>query len=141
MSFFKFKKNTWKYYMDKLGGNKLSVRVDTQYINKQYLNTYYVKVDYDIHNTNELPDKKFLKKLQLIEDKCLVLIKSIFEGNVAFLGVATFGGSSYITFASDYNIKWEELIDENFSGVSSGKYLEDNMGYYNKVLYPEYIRG
>lgn len=141
MRFFKFnKKNTWKYYIDKLANNKLSVRVDTQYVNKQYINTYYIKVDYSNNETNELPDKQFLKILQSIEDKSLSIIESIFEDNVFFLGVATFGGSSYIIFASDYNIKWEDLINENFDGVSSGKYKNDNMRYYNKVLYPEFIR-
>ena len=88
-----------------------------------------------------MPNKEFLRSLENLEEKTIESINKTFEGNVAFLGTATFGGSSYIIFVSDFDIMWnnyiKETIDEN---LITGIYPNDNMGYYNQVLYPEYIR-
>ena len=57
------------------------------------------------------------------------------------LGCATFGGSSYIVYASNYDIKWLEMLTELLGeSVEGGAYLNDGMGYYNQVLYPDYLR-
>ncbi len=135
------KENTWTYYQDKLGDAKLSVRVNTIYTDKQYSHTYYLQVNYSPEKTNKLPNGEFLQNLATLEDECLELFTDIFGEDLAYLGNAIFGGSSYMTFASNLNIKWAELIKSYFGeSIKTGVYVNDNMGYYNKVLYPKHIR-
>ena len=69
------------------------------------------------------------------------MVKNTFEDNVVFLGTATFGGSSYITFASNLDIKWNDYIKETIdTDLITGIYPNDNMGYYKHVLYPDFLR-
>ena len=49
-------KKTWMVYQDMLGTKKMSVRVDTQYIDKDYKNTFYIKASYCDSSTDDLPD-------------------------------------------------------------------------------------
>lgn len=37
----KSEKTTWKVYQDMFGNKKMSVRVDTNFIDKKYKNTFY----------------------------------------------------------------------------------------------------
>ena len=68
-------------------------------------------------------------------------VSETFEGNIVFLGTAIFGGSSYITFASNLDIRWEDYIKSTIDkDLIVGMYPNDNMGYYNQILYPEFIR-
>lgn len=136
----KSEKQTWIVYQDMLGDKKMSVRVDTKYQNQNYKNTFYVQVKYCDKEITELPNKKFLEELNILEETVLDSITKTFENNIVFLRTATFGGSSYITFASNLDVMWEEyvksMIDEN---LLSGVYPNDNMGYYNQILYPDFI--
>lgn len=132
---------TWIVYQDEIEGHKMSVRVDTQFVKKQFLHTYYIRVKYCEEDTNELPDSSFLEKVSLIEDNALDILEKICGNKVAYLGCATFGGSSYLTFASDYDIRWSDMLDAKLSyKVESGAYKGDRMGYYNQILYPDYMR-
>lgn len=36
--------------------------------------------------------------------------------------------------------KWKGFTLTTISNINFNIYLEDNMGYFNRVLYPEYIR-
>lgn len=60
----------------------------------------------------------------------------IFDNNIIFLNTATFNGNSYITFASHLDIMWEDYlkatIDKN---ILARVYPENNIRYYNQVLY------
>lgn len=146
MGLFNFKKKpeneaAWKVYQDKLGDKLLSVRVNTKYAHDLYSHTYYVQIKYCQNETNELPSKEFLQEVAQIEDKLLKVIEKVFEDNIAYLGSATFGGSSYLTFASNLDVKWKDFIESQFENtVEAGCYMNDNMGYYNQVLYPDFIR-
>ena len=146
MGFFNFKKKkenetTWKVYQDKLGDKLMSVRVDTKYTHDLYSHTYYVQVKYCQVETNELPNNEFLQEVAQIEDKLLMVIGNVFENHIVYLGCATFGGSSYLTFASNLDVKWKDFIESQFKDeIETGSYMNDNMGYYNQVLYPEFIR-
>ncbi|MCI8348289.1 MAG: DUF695 domain-containing protein [Firmicutes bacterium] len=132
---------TWKVYQDVLGDKKLSVRVDTKYKGKNYKNTFYIQLKYSEQETVELPDKEFLNKLTNLEEKAMNSVSETFEGNIVFLGTAIFGGSSYITFASNLDIRWEDYIKSTIDkDLIVGMYPNDNMGYYNQILYPEFIR-
>ncbi|MFQ7798692.1 MAG: DUF695 domain-containing protein [Coprobacillus cateniformis] len=108
----KKEKESWKVYQDMLGDQKLSVRVDTKYVNKNYNNTFYIQLKYSGEEVNDLPNKEFLNELAVLEERVLEMVKNTFEDNVVFLGTATFGGSSYITFASNLDIKWNDYIKE-----------------------------
>lgn len=137
----KSEKQTWKVYQDMLGVKKISVRVDTQYVGKSYKNTFYIQVKYDDKETIELPDKKFLEDLAVLEEQVLETVNKTFENNIVFLGTATFGGSSYITFASNLDVRWNDFINSTVDkNIIAGIYQNDNMGYYNKVLYPDFMR-
>lgn len=133
--------NTWLTYQDMLGDKKLSVRVDAKYVGATYLHTYYVQVKYCEEATIDLPSRTFLTSIANLEDRINAAVQKVCGEKVVHLGCATFGGSSYILYASNYDIKWlgmvSELIGEKVEG---GAYLNDNMGYYNRVLYPEYLR-
>lgn len=133
--------NTWLTYQDMLGDNKLSVRVDTKYVGATYLHTYYVQVKYSEETTIALPSRTFLTSIAKLEDRINVAVQKVCGEKVVHLGCATFGGSSYILYASNYDIKWLEMVSELIGEkVEGGAYLNDNMGYYNRVLYPEYLR-
>ena len=132
---------TWIAYQDMLDDKKMSVRVDTKYVNENYKNTFYIQVKYCDKEVAELPNIEFLNKIVNLEEKTIKTLNKTFGNNIVFLGTATFGGSSYITFASDLDVKWEEyiksMIDKN---LLAGIYPNDYMGYYNQVLYPEFMR-
>ena len=64
-------KKTWMVYQDMLGTKKMSVRVDTQYIDKDYKNTFYIKASYCDSTTDDLPDRAFLESLADLEEKAL----------------------------------------------------------------------
>lgn len=134
-------KGTWCTYQDFIGNKRLSVRVDTKFADKNYKNTFYIQVKHSETEDSNLPDKEFLNYLADLEEKVISSVKNTFGDNIVFLGTATFGGSSYITFASDLDVMWsdyvKEVIDKN---LSAGIYPDDNMGYYKQVLYPEFIR-
>lgn len=133
--------NTWTLYQDVLEDKKMSVRVDTKYVNMKYKNTYYVQVKYSESEITELPNVEFFKYVASFEDKILEVVQETFEDHVVFLGTATFGGSSYITFASDLDIMWVEFLKEKIDkDIIAGIYKNDNMGYYDMVLYPEFMR-
>ena len=137
----KVEKPTWKVYLDMIENKKMSVRVDMQYVNKNYKNTFYIQVKYSDYETDNLPDKNFLDDLAIFEEKVLEIVRKTFDNNVVFLGTATFGGSSYITFASDLDIRWRDFINSMVDkNIIAGVYQNDNMGYYNKVLYPDFMR-
>lgn len=137
----KSEKPTWKVYQDMLGDKKMSVRVDTKYINQNYKNTFYIQVKYSDQEVAELPNNKFLKELSILEETIFDSLTKTFEDNIVFLGTATFGGSSYITFASNLDIMWEEYIKSTIDEkLLCGIYPNDYMGYYNQVLYPDFMR-
>lgn len=137
----KSEKQTWKVYQDMLGDKKISVRVDTKFIDKNYKNTFYIQVKYSDKEITELPNKEFLEELSILEEKVLESVTKTFEDNIVFLGTATFGGSSYITFASDLDVMWEDYIKSTIDkNLLAGVYPNDNMGYYNQVLYPDFMR-
>lgn len=128
-------------YQDKLGESLMSVRVDTKYKNAVYLHTYYVQVRYCESETNELPHQDFLQEVGIIEDKLLEILKSVFDDHVVYLGCATFGGSLYLTFASNLDIKWNDFIASQLgTHVETGCYMNDHMGYYQQILYPDFMR-
>lgn len=134
-------KQTWKVYQDMLGDKKISVRVDTKFVDKNYKNTFYIQVKYSDKEIAELPNKEFLQELSILEEKVLESVTKTFEDDIVFLGTATFGGSSYITFASDLDVMWEDYIKSTTDkNLLVGVYPNDNMGYYNQVLYPDFIR-
>lgn len=137
----KSEKQTWKVYQDMLGDKKISVRVDTKFVDKNYKNTFYIQVKYSDKEITELPNKEFLEELSILEEKVLESVTKTFEDNIVFLGTATFGGSSYITFASDLDVMWKDYIKSTIDkNLLVGVYPNDNMGYYNHVLYPDFIR-
>lgn len=126
----KSEKQTWKVYQDMLGDKKISVRVDTKFIDKNYKNAFYIQVKYSDKEITELPNKEFLEELSILEEKVLESVTKTFEDNIVFLGTATFGGSSYITFASDLDVMWEDYIKSTIDkNLLAGVYPNDNMGY------------
>ena len=132
---------TWKVYQDMLGDKKMSVRVDTKYVKENYKNTFYIQVKYNDKEVTELPSKEFLNEIANLEEKVIESVNKTFENNVVFLGTATFGGSSYITFASNLDIMWEDYIKSMIDkSLLAGIYPNDNMGYYNQVIYPDFMR-
>lgn len=133
--------NTWSTYQDMLGDKKLSVRVDTKYVGTIFSHTYYIQAKYCDETTRFLPSKSFLADVARLEDRLNAALQKVCGEKVVHLGCATFGGSSYIVYASNYDIKWLEMVSELIGEkVEGGAYLNDNMGYYNRVLYPEYLR-
>ncbi len=132
---------TWKVLYGTIEGKKMSVRVDTKFVDKKYANTYYVQVKYSDEPTTELPKVEFLKEIHAYEDKMDEIIQKTFHEHVVYLGCAIFGGSAYLTYASNFAIKWVEMIS-HYMGykINGGGYLNDNMGYYNDIMYPEYLR-
>ena len=134
-------KKTWMVYQDMLGTKKMSVRVDTQYIDKDYKNTFYIKASYCDSSTDDLPDRAFLESLADLEEKALQEINKTFGDNIVFLGTATFGGGSYIIFASDLDVRWEDYVSSQIDKeLIAGIYQNDHMGYCNQVLYPDHVR-
>lgn len=134
-------KKTWMVYQDMLGTKKMSVRVDTQYIDKDYKNTFYIKASYCDSSTDDLPERAFLESLADLEEKALQEINKTFGDNIVFLGTATFGGGSYIIFASDLDVRWEDYVSSQIDKeLIAGIYQNDHMGYYNQVLYPDHVR-
>ena len=134
-------KKTWMVYQDMLGTKKMSVRVDTQYIDKDYKNTFYIKASYCDSSTDDLPDRAFLESLADLEEKALQEINKTFGDNIVFLGTATFGGGSYIIFASDLDVRWEDYVSSQIDKeLIAGIYQNDHMGYYNQALYPDHVR-
>lgn len=120
---------------------KISVRVDTQFIDKNYENTFYIQVKYSDKEITDLPNKRFLEELNILEEKVIESVTKTFEDNIVFLGTATFGGSSYIIFASNLDVMWEDYIKSTIDkNLIAGVYSNDNMGYYNQVLYPSFMR-
>lgn len=137
----KSEKQTWKVYQDMLGDKKISVRVDTKFTDKNFKNTFYIQFKYSDKEITELPNKEFLEELSILEEKVLESVTKTFEDNIVFLGTATFGGSSYITFASDLDVMWEDYIKSTIDkNLLAGVYPNDHMGYYNQVLYPDFMR-
>lgn len=137
----KSEKQTWKVYQDMLENKKISVRVDTQFIDKNYENTFYIQVKYSDKEITDLPNKRFLEELNILEEKVIESVTKTFEDNIVFLGTATFGGSSYIIFASNLDVMWEDYIKSTIDkNLIAGVYSNDNMGYYNQVLYPSFMR-
>ena len=101
----------------------------------------HIQVKYSDNEIRELPNKKFLEELSVLEEKILESVTKTFEDNIVFLGTATFGGSSYITFASNLDVMWEDYIKSTINqNLLAGVYPNDNMGYYNQILYPEFMR-
>ena len=134
-------KKTWMVYQDMLGTKKMSVRVDTQYIDKDYKNTFYIKASYCDSTTDDLPDRAFLESLADLEEKALQEINKTFGDNIVFLGTATFGGGSYIIFASDLDVRWEDYVSSQIDKeLIAGIYQNDHMGYYNQSVYPDHVR-
>lgn len=124
-----------------LGNKKIRVRVDTQFIDKNYENTFYIQVKYSDKEITDLPNKRFLEELNILEEKVIESVTKTFEDNIVFLGTATFGGSSYIIFASNLDVMWEDYIKSTIDkNLIAGVYSNDNMGYYNQVLYPSFMR-
>ena len=78
-------KKTWMVYQDMLGTKKMSVRVDTQYIDKDYKNTFYIKASYRDSSTDDLPDRAFLESLADLEEKSLQEINKTFGDNIVSL--------------------------------------------------------
>lgn len=137
----KWKKGSWVYYQDVLDGKKLGVKVDRKYVDFHYAHTYYIQIRYSNERTTELPDEIFLEKVESIEMETIQLLKKVFKSNVPFLGSASYDGSTYLVFASNLEIKWNDFIKLGLlEYVETGQYINDNMSYYHHVLYPEDIR-
>lgn len=133
--------NTWVVYQDRLEDKKMSVRVDRSFIDKVYQHTFYIQIKYSEFETVNLPSSEFMDDIYSIEEKAMTVLANIFQDQVVFLGTATFGGSSYITFASNHNIKWDEFVETMIGDkLIAGIYFNDCMGYYKQVLYPDYLR-
>ncbi len=132
---------SWIVYQDKMGEQDMSVRVDTKFADKEFAHTYYIQVSYAEEGTTWLPDKEFFAMVANVEDGVMKILNEVFEDKIVLLGCATFGGSAYITFASNLNVRWCEFIHEKVHpDTPCGAYLDDNMGYYNKVMFPEFVR-
>mgnify|MGYP002552046111 CR=1 FL=1 len=99
---------------------------------------HYYYDDYENERSiTEIAERSYIPALTTL----LEMVKNTFEDNVVFLGTATFGGSSYITFASNLDIKWNDYIKETIdTDLITGIYPNDNMGYYKHVLYPDFLR-
>lgn len=142
--FFKRKKNaqsnanqnTWMVYRDMLGEAPISIRVDTSFVKKRYQHTLYVIVPYQCNENKPFPDEKELAISNQVEDKVDELIK---DYPIEFVGSATFNGLINLIYVSNDDIEWEKLIQVD-TNVQIGKYENDQMGYYNQVLYPPYVR-
>ncbi|MBO5745718.1 MAG: DUF695 domain-containing protein [Clostridia bacterium] len=132
---------TWDYFYAELQGMEASVRVDTKYKDAKYKHTYYVKLVYSSEPTTELPDKYFLQDVYEIEKSLNYIISNMTKGKIVYLGCATFGGSSYLIYASDEGYKWPEILTQVIEyEIEGGCYPNDNMGCYNTILYPKEVR-
>lgn len=132
---------TWTVYLDKMDDQDMSVRVDTKFVDENFAHTYYIQVSYAEEGTTWLPDKEFFVMVGNIEDGVMKILNEVFEDQIVLLGCATFGGSAYITFASNLNVRWCDFIHAKVHpDTPCGAYIDDNMGYYNKVLFPKFMR-
>ena len=132
---------TWDYFYAELQGMEASVRVDTKYKDAKYKHTYFVRLVYSSEPTTELPDKEFLDNVYAIEEGLNKIIWRVLGDKVVYLGCATFGGSAYLTYASDFEIMWTEMLTHYIKfEIEGGCYPNDNMGYYNTILYPKEVR-
>lgn len=137
----KWKKGSWVYYQDVLDGKKLGVKVDRKYVDYHYAHTYLIQIKYSNNRTNELPDEIFIDKAESIEIETIQLLKRVFKSNVPFLGSVSYGGYTYLVFASNLEIEWDDFIKLGLlEYVETGRYINDNMSYYHQVLYPDDIR-
>lgn len=137
--FEKFKKNkTWKVYKDKIGNNPAIFRVDTSYINKNYVNTLSVNIKYDSIDVEKLPNVEQKSYIDKIENIILNAIKSN-NLNIYFVGAASFNSTTYLIFVTNEHIDWKVFIETLIPSprIEAIIYAEDNMGYYNNVLYPQ----
>lgn len=132
---------TWltKKFVNK--DSKVLTHVDKKYADIMFKNTFYVKVEYSKIHTDEMPNQDFFNSLEKIQDKISNLLKEKYGNDIAYLGTATYGGSSYIAYASNLEIDWINLIKSNLeANFTPVQYLNDNMRYYNEIMYPTNIR-
>ena len=121
--------------------SKVLTHVDKKYADIMFKNTFYVKVEYSKIHTDEMPNQDFFNSLEKIQDKISNLLKEKYGNEIAYLGTATYGGSSYIAYASNLEIDWINLIKSNLeANFTPVQYLNDNMRYYNEIMYPTNIR-
>ena len=93
------------------------------------------------YNSKIIDADKVAKKLTASQTEYLQEIIKTFGDNIVFLGTATFGGGSYIIFASDLDVRWEDYVSSQIDKeLIAGIYQNDHMGYYNQVLYPDHVR-
>lgn len=126
------KKNTWISYKDYIGEREMLVRVDTKYRDSHYKHTYIISYTYN--NKHNLPSTDEIKKIYKLEDDNEKIINNIFNGQVVYLGTATFGGKFYLIYASNLQLKWNEFIKSTFNIDNSYVYFDDNMKYYHQIL-------
>lgn len=141
MKFFKKAKkqeaNNWTVYQSWIGENPAIISLDTSFVNTEYKHTLSVNVAYNITNDNKLPDKEQNEFINQIED---MIAKKLEDENlkVYFVGSASFDGTKYLIYVTNEQIDWKSYIEAIVASprIDISVYNEDNMGYYNKVLYP-----
>lgn len=128
----------WIVYKDEIGDHPAILRVDTSYENKKYKHTLAVNIGYDSDNDEKLPDVEQKSFINQIEDMILDKIESD-TLNVCFVGTATFNSAAYLIFATNEDVEWKTMIESLLPSprVVPVIYANDNMGYYNNVLYPK----
>ena len=134
----KNKEKTWVVYSDKIGDNPAIIRVDSSYTYENFIDTLSVNIRYDSTNDDKLPDMEQKSFIYEIENIILNKIKSD-NLNIYFLGTASFNSATYLIFVTNEYIDWKSFIERLIpsSRIESEIYSEDNMGYYNSVLYPK----
>lgn len=126
-------KRNWIFYRDKIGCDDMIVRVDTSFKKKKYKHTYITSINYR-NEYRSLPSKDELEEIYRIEDSNEKSLKETFDNHVVYLGTASFRGKTYMIYASDLDINWKGFVEACLEADNSYVYLNDNMGYYHKIL-------
>ena len=136
----------WRFVYGEIDNKEALMRVNVTFTKAKYAHTYYIRLRYGDDSTTTLPSgiagMKFLDEVYNTEDKVSEILEDTFRDSVVYLGCATFGGSAYLTYASNYDINWVGMISHYMKKkIEGGQYFGDNMGYYNKIMYPKEFRG
>lgn len=127
----------WLTYQDEFQRIPILAYVNTALLKKDYRHTLYVMIPYVYSRRKPFPDEQELVSSKWVKEQIDHIL--IDHDNIMFIGNAAYGGNVHLLYVSDDDVNWLDLIQVEGT-VKVGKYENDKMKYYNRVMYPPHIR-
>lgn len=127
----------WVSYQDEFRGYPISVKVNIKQGKKPYRHTLYVMIPYLYRKEKPFPDEQELAVSRSVKDQ----VDHILDGheNIRYIGNTAYKGDMTLLYVSNDEVDWLDLIQVKET-VTVGKYENDQMKYFDHILYPPHIR-